>query len=86
MTYRIDYLESVVRQDIPALPKAIRDRVRREIVAKLTTRPIEFGKPLRYSLKGCRRIRVGEYRVVYLIEGDSVTVVKIGHRKEVYEK
>jgi mRNA interferase RelE/StbE len=85
VTYEIEYLESVVRRDIPALPKATKERIRREIERKLTTRPIEFGKPLRYSLKGCRRIRVGDYRIVYVVKGARVTVVKIGHRKEVYE-
>jgi mRNA interferase RelE/StbE len=84
--YRVEYLASVVGEDIPALRKAMKERVRREIEHKLTTKPIEFGKPLRYNLKGCRRIRVGDYRVVYIIEVERVTVVKIGHRKEVYEK
>ena len=85
MTYRVDYLECVVRDDIPALPKAVKERVRREIERKLAARPVEFGKPLRYSLKGARRLRVGGYRVVYVIDGERVTIVKIGHRKEVYE-
>ena len=85
MTCEIDYLESVVRDDITALPKAMKERIRREIERKLTTKPIEFGKPLRYSLKGCRRLRVGDYRVVYVIGDARVTIVKIGHRKEVYE-
>ena len=86
MTYRVTYLASVVSRDIPALPKSVKERLRREIERKLMTRPIEFGKPLRYSLKGCRSLRIGDYRVVYLLEDDLVTVVKIGHRKEVYEK
>jgi mRNA interferase RelE/StbE len=85
VTYRIDYLESVVREDIPSLPKAMKERIKREIEHKLVNRPVEFGKPLRYSLKSCRRLRVGDYRVVYVIEGERVTIVKIGHRKEVYE-
>jgi len=84
--YRVEYLGIVVREDIPALPKAIKARIRREIEHKLTTRPVEFGKPLRYSLKGARRLRVGDYRVVYVIEAARVTIVKIGHRKEVYKK
>lgn len=85
MTYEVEYLASVVRDDIPALPKAMKERIRREIEGKLAKRPIEFGKPLRYSLKGGRRLRVGDCRVVYVIEGARVTIVKIGHRKEVYE-
>ncbi len=85
MTYRVRYLESVVRVDIPALPRSLRERIKRAIETKIAVNPIEFGKPLQYSLKGCRRLRVGDYRVVFIIEGDEVTIVKIGHRKEVYE-
>jgi mRNA interferase RelE/StbE len=86
LTYRLEYLESVVREDIPKLSKEVRLRIRRAIEEKLTTHPIEFGKPLRYSLKGARRLRVQDWRVIYTIEPpDVVLVVKIGHRKEVYE-
>ena len=86
MTYRVEYLESVVAEDIPALPKAARARIRTAIERKLAQNPVEFGKPLQYSLKGCRRLRVGDYRVVFSIEGDCVLIVKIGHRREVYER
>lgn len=85
MKYRLEYLQSVVEVDIPSLPKSARERIRTEIERKLSTHPIEFGKPLQYSLKGCRRLRVGDYRVVCRIDGDCVLIVKIGHRREVYE-
>ena len=86
MTYRIEYLESVVREDIPKLSKSVRERVRKAIERKLASHPVEFGKPLRYSLKGARRLRVGDWRVIYKIEPpDLVLVVKIGHRREVYD-
>lgn len=86
MIHRIEYLESVVRDDIPKLSHAARIQIRKAIESKLTSHPIEFGKPLRYSLKGARSLRVGDYRVVYKIEpSDVVLIVKIGHRREVYE-
>ena len=85
MTYRIDYLESVVKKDIPGLSKTARERVRRAIEEKLTVHPVEFGRPLRHSLRGARRLRVGDYRVIHLIEPpDGVLILKIGHRREVY--
>ena len=85
MTYRIEYLSSVVDEDIPALPKAFKKRIRRAIETKLAEHPLEFGKPLRYSLKGARRLRVGEYRVIYKVERPgAVVIVKIGHRREIY--
>lgn len=86
MKYRVEYLESVVRDDIPSLSTTVRERVRRAIEQKLVTNPIEFGKPLRYSFRGARRLRVGDHRVIYSIElPNTVLIVKIGHRREVYE-
>ena len=87
MTCRVEYLRSVVTDDIPALPKSAKRQIRRAIAAKLTAHPFEFGKPLRYSLRGARRLRVGDYRIIYRIEPSNVVlVVKIGHRREVYEE
>ncbi len=86
MTYRIVYLESVVREDILKLFKAAKQQVRKAIENKLPDHPIEFGRPLPYSLKGARRIRVGDYRVIYRIETPStVVILNIGHRRELYE-
>ena len=86
MSYRIVYPESVVREDIPALSVSARRRIRSAIERKLGSHPIEFGKPLRYSFRGARRLRVGDHRVIYGIEPpDLVVVVEIGHRRDVYE-
>jgi mRNA interferase RelE/StbE len=84
--YRIEYLKSVVDEDIPKLTKPVRKQIKAAIEEKLTSHPIEFGKPLRYSLRGARRLRVGDWRVIYQIElPDVVLVVKNGHRREVYD-
>jgi len=85
VNYRIEYLESVVRDDIPRLSNTNKKQIKAVIEKKLRTHPIEFGKPLRYSLKGARRLRVGDYRVIYRIEpSDRVLMVKIGHQREIY--
>lgn len=86
MPFRIEYKPSVVSEDIPLLSKAVRERIRKEIERKLVTFPVEFGKPLQYTLSGARRLRVGDYRVVFVIRGDSVLILKIGHRREVYDE
>jgi len=68
------------------LPKSIREIIKKAIEKKLTVDPIAFGKPLRYSLKGYRRLRVGDYRVIYKIIEDRVLVliIDIDHRKDIY--
>lgn len=83
--YSIQYLESV-KDDIKGLSKSTKDKLKKAIEKKLIINPIEFGKPLQYSLKGLRRLRVEDYRIIYQINLESkiVLIVKIGHRKEVY--
>lgn len=45
----------------------------------------EFGKPLRYDLKGHRTIRVVPFRIIYRIEKESIIINCFDHRKDVYE-
>ncbi len=47
--------------------------------------PQEFGEPLRRTLKGYWKLRVGDYRVIYKVIGITVLILRIGHRREVYE-
>lgn len=85
--YKISYLEEVVNNDIPALPVSVHKLIIRAIESRLMVDPISYGKPLRYSLKGHRRIRVGDYRIVYRIDNSKkqVVIVAIKHRKDVYK-
>ncbi len=86
MSFTLRYHQQVVRDDIPSLPKKERARIRKAIEEKLTTQPEVFGKPLRRSLRGYRRLRVGDYRVVFRIEGTSVKIFVIRHRSTVYQE
>jgi len=49
--------------------------------------PISYGKPLRFSWKGHRSLRVSNYRIIYRVEQEKVTVVivKVDIRRDVYE-
>jgi len=84
--YRIEYLEQV-RKDLKPISKSDKEKIRSAIETKLSSNPIEFGKPLQYSLKGLRRLRVGDYRVIFQIDQSNkiVLVIKIGHRREIYD-
>ena len=73
--YQIEYLDTVVAEDIPALPKSMREIIKRAIEERLTADPIGLGKPLRYSLIGHRRLRVGDYRIVYRIDSKKHSVL-----------
>ena len=86
MNFEVRYHEDVLREDIPKISKEWQNDIKRAIEKKLTTRPEAFGKPLRHSLKGCRKLRVGDYRIIFRIESTIVKVFAIQHRSVVYEK
>ncbi|BAO99701.1 type II toxin-antitoxin system RelE family toxin [Wolbachia endosymbiont of Cimex lectularius] len=82
MGYTIIFVGKVIRKDLQNLPKTIRLRIVKAINELLTVDPINLGEPLYYSLKGRRRLRVGNYRVVYRVNQSERTVIvtEIGHR------
>ena len=84
--YIIEY-DIAIEEKLRKLPKAIREMIRNAIEKKLAVNPVAFGKPLRYSLKGYRRLRVGDYRVIYKIIEDKILVIiiDIDHHKDIYE-
>lgn len=87
MKYLIKYLESVKSEDIPSLPSSAKKMIKKAIEERLMVDPVSYGKPLRFSLKGHRRLRVADYRIVYKIDEASklVIIVAIKHRKNIYE-
>ncbi len=67
------------------LPRAIHFRVQR-ILERLERWPkVSGAKALRRNLAGRYRIRTGDWRVQFHLEGETVVVERIGHRDRFYE-
>lgn len=60
--------------------------IRRAIEDKLAIDPQFFGKPLQFTLRGLRSMRVGDYRVVFTLAKQEIFVVLIAHRSTVYDE
>ena len=80
------YHPAVAEKEVPALPRNLRARVARAIEARLTAAPHQYGVPLRGTLKGHWKLRVGDYRVVFKVVADEVWILTILHRSTVYEQ
>ena len=85
MTWSLRYHHKV-SEDIKKLSKSDRQRIKQAIEVKLRSAPEVFGKPLRRSLAGYRKLRVGDYRVIFRIEGKIVKIFIITHRSAVYKR
>ena len=77
-------LSKAVQRSIKRLAPTVRQRVRSTIDA-LAQQPRPPGAQ-KMAGSDRWRVRVGNYRIVYHIEDDRliVTVVRVGHRREVY--
>ena len=82
--YSLSHHPLVIKEDIPRLDQFWRHEIRDAVRTKLLTQPELFGKPLRRTLKGCRTLRVGDYRVVYRIEKKIIKIIAIVHRSGKY--
>lgn len=86
MMFDIVYHHLVVDDDIPKLSNEWKGKIKRAIEERLASHPDLYGKPLRRSLKGYRKLRVGDYRVIFKIERNTVKILVIQHRSVVYEQ
>lgn len=75
-----------VQEDIERLDRRLKKRIQAAIESRLALAPHQYGEPLRKTLKGYWKLRVGDYRVVFKIAGNEVWILGIIHRKEVYER
>lgn len=73
------------QKDLEKLPRDIQKR----IIQKLEffsnqENPIAFSKPLLDLPPATHRFRVGNYRIAFYVEQDTIFIERARHRKEVY--
>jgi mRNA interferase RelE/StbE len=85
VSYEIEWTAPALRE-LRKLDKPLARRVV-TAVTKLGVDPRPLGvRALTGQPHGTMRLRIGDYRVVYVVQDDLVlvTVVRIAHRREVY--
>jgi len=84
MPFTVFYHQAVRSEDLPLIDQRTKKRIRKAIEERLQTAPQDYGEPLRKSLKGYWKLRVGDYRIVFKIIESEVWILGIRHRKSVY--
>ena len=85
MQFELRYHPEVKSIDIPLLDAKLRIRIKNAIERRLTAAPHLYSEPLRKTLHGYWKLRIGDYRVVFKIVVNEVWILGIIHRKKVYE-
>lgn len=86
MPYQLRYHHEVKKSDLPKLNETIKRRIKNAIEKRLQFEPEKYSEPLRKTLKGYRKLRVGDYRIVLKIERKHIYILGICHRKDIYER
>lgn len=85
MAWQIEFLNSA-EKEFSQLDKTMQKRIRNFLRERVQPDPTHAGESLHGIFKGLIRYRVGNYRLICRVNGNIVTVLKIGHRKEIYKK
>jgi mRNA-degrading endonuclease RelE of RelBE toxin-antitoxin system len=73
-------------EEFTKLPRPIQTRVIK-LVERLRGWPnVSGAKPLTANLAGHFRLRTGDYRVQFRVEGGDVVVERVGHRDGFYDE
>jgi mRNA interferase RelE/StbE len=84
MIYIIKYKRSAT-EELLALP-AVQARKVLSAIKNLAGKPRPHGSKKLKGSNNVYRIRIGNYRVIYTIADEivTITIIKVGHRKHIY--
>jgi mRNA interferase RelE/StbE len=79
----IEWTEGAL-SDLERLDKPIARRILRRLAWFSNNLQSVVPEPLVGQLKGTFKLRVGDWRVVYTLEGNTIIIQFIGHRSNIY--
>ena len=84
MSYRLVYTQKAVR-DIDGLDAGVKKHIGTTLL-RFKDNPLQYAERLTDPELGGYRFRIGDYRVIFDIEGNDIVVLRAGHRKEIYKR
>ena len=86
MAYNLRYKKPAA-EDVQALSPQIKKRLGEKLAFFAGQKNcLEFAKTLTKPADAQYRFRVGDFRILFDLEGDNIVVLRIQHRREVYKK
>jgi len=85
LAYNVAWHERAL-SDLKALERTASGKIIERVKIHLSQNPEKLGKPLKGVLKGLYRYRWSDYRIIFTIDKSErrISVLYIGHRKDVY--
>ena len=84
MSYRLVYTQKAIR-DIGRLDAGVKKRIGATLL-RIKDNLLQYAERLTNTELGGYRFRIGDYRVIFDMEGNDIVVLRAGHRKEIYKR
>jgi len=84
MNYKIVFTRRATK-DISKLEPEIKEIIG-DALKRCGKDPLNHARKMLDPSLGNYRFRIGDYRVIFDIEGDEIIVLRVGHRKEIYRR
>ncbi len=82
--YKIKYDSKRVQKELKKLPVKEQERIIKSIENRLTNFRPRMKGIRRIKMTGEYRLRQGDYRILFVVEGDTIFIEKIKNRKDAY--
>jgi mRNA interferase RelE/StbE len=82
--YELVYTRRAER-DIEKLEPNVKDRIGKTLL-RYSEEPLKFAEKLSDPILGEYRFRIGDYRVIFDLQGDEIVLLRVGHRREIYRR
>ena len=82
MSYNLLYSKTALK-DIQKLDQVVKKRIKKKI-EDYSQNPFSQAKKLSEKI-GSFRWRVGNYRIIFDVQGKKILILRVGHRREIYK-
>jgi mRNA interferase RelE/StbE len=84
MSYELVYTRKAIK-DIQRLDPEVKDRIGKTLL-RYQENPLSHAERLTDAALGGFRFRIGDYRVIFDLEGNEIVILRVGHRREIYKR
>ena len=82
MSYRL-LVTKRAKKDIDRLDQVVKKKIKKRLEI-FSQAPAKHSKKLISSKLGTYRYRIGNYRIIFDLEGKNIIILRVGHRREIY--
>ena len=84
MNARLVYTRRATK-DIERLEESVKRRLETALM-RYKEDPMKYAERISDPHLGSYRFRIGDYRVIFDLEGEEIVVLRVGHRRDIYRR